>query len=193
MGVWMIERAERGGMTQPLGPPTSAGTHSVVRRAATTFSSMTPMATSADLLRLGFQASVVAATQLNIAHPAPVSLGPFCRLAVTTTAPAEAGVYAWVVDDIVSYVGRASHLIHVVQGTRFQRAYQDYTYVPRSKVSQASSPRVRINGLLNRAIGAGQLVTWWWLATETVERSKRTAAELIDMWSPPWNIARPVR
>lgn len=85
----------------------------MVWRAATTFSSMTPMATSADLLRLGFQASVVAARQLNIEHPAPVSLGPFCRLAVTTTAPAEAGVYAWVVDDIVSYVGRASHLIHV--------------------------------------------------------------------------------
>ena len=43
------------------------------------------------------------------------------------------------------------------------RAYNDYTYIPPSKIGQTSSPRVRVNGLLNRALVGGANVEWWWL------------------------------
>ena len=149
------------------------------------------MATTADLAAAGFQVSEVSATRLNIEHADPLGLGPFCRLKVTTTAPTSAGVYAWVLGEEVRYVGMASYLIHVVNGARMQRAYNDYTYVPASKVAQTSSPRVRVNGLLNRAIGEGHTATWWWLATATVEEAKRTEAKFIHEWAPPWNRALP--
>jgi hypothetical protein len=138
------------------------------------------MATTRDLEAFGFRPSTVAVTQLNIEHPDPLGLGPFCRLKVTTTAPLAPGVYTWVVGDDVRYVGLANFLMHVVNGARMHRAYNDYTYVPESKVAQTSSPRVRVNGLLNRALVEGQQVSWWWLATETRSDAKSTEARLIE-------------
>ena len=147
------------------------------------------MATVRDLEALGFQPSSVEAVRLNVEHPDPLGLGPFCRFKVATNAPAEAGVYAWVVEEEVRYIGRASFLIHVVNGARMQRAYNDYSYVPASKVAnQPYSPRVRVNGLLNRALTEGRRVTWWWLVTDSVEHSKAAEARLIHEWGMPlWN------
>jgi hypothetical protein len=149
------------------------------------------MATTRDLEAFGFQPSTVAVTQLNIEHSDPLGLGPFCRLKVTTTASLAPGVYAWVVGNNVRHIGLASFLVHVVNGARMRRAYNDYTYVPASKVAQSSSPRVRVNGLLNRALVEGQRVSWWWLATASLMDAKGTEARLIDSWAPPWNRARP--
>jgi hypothetical protein len=97
---------------------------------------------------------------LNIDHPDPVGRGPFCWLLVDDTAPTRPGVYAWVRDQEVMYVGKAGQLRQIVHGTRIGRAYNDYTYVPASNVAQISSPRVRVNGLLNRSLVAGATVTW---------------------------------
>lgn len=149
------------------------------------------MATVSELVSVGFFPSVVEARRLNIEHPNSGSLGPFCRLDVDTTAPETSGVYAWVVETEVKYIGKASHLLHVVKGTRFQRAYNDYTYIPASKVAQNSSPRVRVNGLLNGVMAGGQIVSWWWLATGTIADATCLEAELIDAWNPPWNLNRP--
>ena len=44
---------------------------------------------------------------LHLPHPDPFEMGPFCRLRVVTTAPHEPGVYAWVADGRVYYVGKA--------------------------------------------------------------------------------------
>lgn len=150
------------------------------------------MATINDLKSLGFTPSVIVAKTLNIVHPDPAGRGPFCRLTVTTTAPTAPGVYAWVVDDDVQYVGKARELIQIVNGARMKRAYNDYTYIPASKVAQLSNPRVRVNGLLNAAVCAGQTVTWWWLALETEATALTKEAALIDAWNPPWNRARPI-
>lgn len=150
------------------------------------------MATTADLRAEAFQSSKVTAQRLNIEHPDPTGLGPFCRLAVVTDAPTSPGVYAWVLGEEVRYIGMASFLLHVVNGARLHRAYNDYTYVPASKVTQTSSPRVRINGFLNRAFQTEVAVTWWWKVTPTVEDAKRIEAQLIHDWGKPaWNRALP--
>lgn len=147
------------------------------------------MATVRDLEAGGFSQSAVEGVRLNIAHHDPAGLGPFCRLKVYTAATAIPGVYAWVVEDEVRYVGRASFLFHVVNGARLGRAYNDYSYVPASKVAnQPHSPRVRVNGLVNQALVNGLVVTWWWLGTESVEQSKELEARLIHAWGlPSWN------
>lgn len=150
------------------------------------------VATAEDLVQRGFTQCAVAAKTLGIVHEADVAaLGPFCWLVVDAEVPALPGVYAWVVDGSVMYVGKSNALRQVVQGVRMQRAYNDYTYVPASKVAQVSNPRVRVNGLLNRAIGDGETATWWWLTLESADAAGQREAELIDEWEPPWNRARP--
>lgn len=110
------------------------------------------MAGDAELEAAGFRQHHVDAWRLNIVHPQDTrQLGPFCRLDVATPleVPLQPGVYAWVTDEKVRYVGHASVLRQIVNGTRMDRAYNDYTYVPPSKPQQTSSPRVYVNGLLN--------------------------------------------
>lgn len=129
---------------------------------------------------------------LNIEHPDPEGRGPFCRLIVEDTAPERPGVYAWTLNGTVMYVGKARQLRQVVHGARMQRAYNDYTYVPASKVGQLSNPRVRINGLLNRALGDGSTVAWWWMETHSDAQAIELEATLISQWDPAWNRARPL-
>ena len=89
------------------------------------------------------------------------------------------------------YVGKADVLRQIVHGARMQRAYNDYTYVPASKVRQASSPRVRVNGLLNRAVCDGAVVRWWWTESPSPDEATRLEARLIRAWRPLWNRAQP--
>lgn len=144
------------------------------------------MADTHVLVEHGFTPCAVTARALDVVHPDPAGLGPFCRLDVEDLAPAEAGVYAWVVEDSVMYVGRAAVLRQIVHGRRMNRAYNDYTYVPASKAAQASSPRVRVNALVNAALRAGSTVTWWWRVSENAPGLE---AGLIRRWGPPWNRA----
>lgn len=147
------------------------------------------MATTDDLVALGFTASTVIAVKLDLPHPDPFRMGPFCRLRVQTTAPQESGVYAWAAAGRVCYVGKAVEgfgLIQKVKGQSLGRAYDDYTYCPPSKALKRSQTRARVNGLLNAAIGAGQVVEWWWLVAA---RPAELEQLLIQRWSPPWNIA----
>jgi hypothetical protein len=120
-------------------------------------------------------------------------MGPFCRLDVTDSldVPLRAGVYAWVTNSEVGYIGHASVLRQIVYGARMNRANNDYTYIPPSKLQQTSSPRVYVNGRLNAALVEGEEVTWWWRAEVTVHVAQRLEARLIDEWNPPWNRARP--
>lgn len=149
------------------------------------------MATGDDLRKRGFHAADVTAKKLGIEHPDPMGRGPFCRLIVEDDAPDRAGVYAWVVDDGVQYVGMSKMLPQVVHGQRLGRANNDYTYIPLSKIEQLSSPRVRVNGLLNRALVAGHTATWWWLDVDSEHDARILESRLIAAWTPPWNRARP--
>ena len=105
--------------------------------------------------------------------------------------PLQPGVYAWVANGEVRYVGHASVLRQIVNGARMGRAYNDYTYVPPSKVQQTSSPRVYVNGRINAAFVGGEPVSWWWRAESSVVAAKRHEARLINIWRPPWNRAHP--
>jgi hypothetical protein len=145
----------------------------------------------AELKGLGFVACAVVARRLDIDHHDPAGRGPFCRLDVEDHAPERPGVYAWAVDGQVLYVGKARELRQIVHGTRMGRAYNDYTYMPPSKVWQTSSPRVRVNGLLNRALCAGSVVRWWWRESSDEQAALALEAEVIHLWSPAWNRATP--
>jgi hypothetical protein len=145
------------------------------------------VATTEDLKARGFTSCRVTAITLNIEHPDPGQLGPFCRLAVEDGGPNLPGVYAWAVDGDVMYVGKANNLRAIVHGSRIGRPYNDYTYVPASKAQQVYSPRVRINGLLNEALCNGSQATWWWLETSSVDAADDLERHLRAEWRPRWN------
>jgi hypothetical protein len=152
------------------------------------------MAGATELEAAGFRRHRVTARRLNIVYPQDLRhMGPFCRLDVTDSldVPLRAGVYAWVTNSEVGYIGHASVLRQIVYGARMNRANNDYTYIPPSKLQQTSSPRVYVNGRLNAALVEGEEVTWWWRAEVTVHVAQRLEARLIDEWNPPWNRARP--
>jgi hypothetical protein len=145
------------------------------------------MATEEDLLVRGFGPCNVAVQKLNIPHHDLFERGPFCRLVVTATVPDNPGLYAWVVDTNVMYVGESGWLREIVQGQQFSRAYNSYTYIPPSQVKRPHDPRVRVNGLLNKALDDGAVATWWWLETETKAAAEVLEKHLRDLWKPPWN------
>lgn len=149
------------------------------------------MAHEQHLEQRGFRGCRVTPKRLNILLHDRAGRGPFCRLMVEDTAPVAPGVYAWAVDAAVVYLGMAGQLRQIVHGAGMQRAYNDYTYIPASEIGQVSSPRVRINGLLNRVLCDGSSVRWWWLETSSHETASRLEAQLISEWAPPWNRARP--
>jgi len=149
------------------------------------------VATELELTLRGFLACGVTPRTLNINHPDPTGRGPFCRLTVDDTAPASPGVYAWTTDENVMYIGKASQLRQIVHGARMNRAANDYTYVAPSEVAQSSSPRVRVNGLLNRAFCEESRVSWWWIDSSSVVDALRLEARLIHEWRPPWNRTYP--
>ena len=146
--------------------------------------------TSDDLARLGFSRSVVTARTLNLAYPDPAGRGPFCRLDVEANVQAAPGVYGWVVDREVAYIGMSRALRQIVHGAGMSRANNDYTYMAPSKVVHTSSPRVFVNGRLNAAIQAGIDITWWWLMLSTEQEALRTEARLLRTL-PPWNKQQP--
>ena len=148
------------------------------------------VATEQDLKTIGFRACEVTPKTLNIDH-GTAALGPFCRLVVEDTAPLRPGVYAWTKDSEVVYVGKAGVLRQIVHGVRMQRAYNDCTYIPASKARQASSPRVRVYGLLNRALCDGSVVRCWWIEAPSRADASRLEGKLIAEWNPSWNRARP--
>lgn len=78
------------------------------------------VATTDDLVALSFAPSSVSAVTLNLPHPDPFGMGPFCRLRVQTSAPQEAGVYAWVADESACYVGKAVEGYGLIQKVRGQ-------------------------------------------------------------------------
>lgn len=143
-----------------------------------------------DLRRLGFTRSHVLPCRLDLCYPDPRGRGPFCRLEVELMPPALAGAYAWVADNSVGYIGRSDDLRQVVHGARMSRAYDEYTYMPPSKVTQSSSPRVLVNGRLNAALVGGAEVTWWWTAVESHLYAVQLEARLLATL-PPWNRNQP--
>ena len=137
-------------------------------------------ATESDLISMSFRGCSVIARKLDIRHPVdPAASGPS---AIYTPRR-----LCLVRGRNVMYVGASGELRQITQGRRMNRAANDYTYVPPSKVLQLSCPRVWVNGLLNRAFKAKRPVSWWWLETGSKAEALQLEAQLINRWNPPWN------
>ena len=66
------------------------------------------------------------------------------------------------------------------------RGYNDYMQIPASQVQRSKDPRVRVNGLLNRAFEDSCTVSWW-PETGSERDAKDLERLLIARSNPSWN------
>jgi hypothetical protein len=151
-----------------------------------------PAATADHLRAEGFRRFVVTARQTGIGfEPDGTTAGPFCRLDIAGAPPELPGVYAWVVDGEVRYVGLSNCLRQVVHGAKMHRAPNDYTSVARSQASDRHSPRTRVNALENEAVVAALAVEWHGRVAASTESPAVIEADYIARWRPPSDRAVP--
>lgn len=99
----------------------------------------------------------------------------YCSFRVS--APLGSGVYFWLVDNEIVYIGRAKSLYH--------RLTQQYGRVsPRHPYSGGQLQKCRINALICAAVGEGRIVTVLWEETEDYARRE---LQLLSEIRPIWN------
>ncbi|MBE7519574.1 MAG: hypothetical protein HS107_10070 [Thermoflexaceae bacterium] len=109
----------------------------------------------------------------------PYGFGPFCRFKVPS-APASAGVYAFVVDEVLVYAG--------ISANRRHRLNQEYGRIsPRNCFEGGPRTTCRVNSLLCRAAMAG---IWITLLLKQTPGPRELERVLITSLRPAWNLQR---
>jgi hypothetical protein len=107
--------------------------------------------------------------------------GPFCKFSISSQWQGRPGVYVFLVDGALVYVGECECLA--------KRVNQGYGCIaPRNCFLGGQSTNIRINRLIRDAILRGRRVELAFCCTES---RKRVESEMINRLSPPWNRAAP--
>jgi hypothetical protein len=107
--------------------------------------------------------------------------GPFCKFRLHTDCGE--GVYAFVVERDVAYVGECEDL-----ASRFNSGYGNIS--PRNCFEGGQPTNCRVNALVLRHSASGQDITLWFHPTAN---RKEVEAQLLRAVAPPWNRAGVVR
>ncbi len=102
--------------------------------------------------------------------------GPFCRFRIPSHRH-QAGVYAIIVDSVVSYIGECENL-----SNRYNMGYGNIS--PRNCFVGGQETNCRVNTLIYRASTEGRQITLWFLKTEAF---KSVEQELRALLMPEWN------
>jgi 5-methylcytosine-specific restriction protein A len=107
--------------------------------------------------------------------------GPFCAFELPEASP-EAGVYAFVVREVVKYIGECEALDRRFGSAGYGRI------AARNCHSDGQSTNCKINGLVLKTYQAGDSVTIWFMPTAD---RKLVESQLVSRLAPPWNGAQP--
>jgi hypothetical protein len=102
--------------------------------------------------------------------------GPFCRFRIPSHHH-EAGVYAIIVDSVVSYIGECENL-----SSRYNMGYGNIS--PRNCFVGGQETNCRVNTLIYRASTEGRQITLWFFKTKAF---KSVEQELRALLKPEWN------
>jgi hypothetical protein len=111
----------------------------------------------------------------------PDGLGPFCRFRAPS-APASAGVYVFLVDGAVVYVGISANLRR-----RLNREYGRIS--PRNCFQGGPRTTCRINASLYQKADAGSRID---LLIKQTPNPQEAEGELIESFRPAWNLRRSI-
>ncbi len=100
----------------------------------------------------------------------------FCDFRIE--APRASGVYGWLVDDQLVYIGRAACL-------RNRLSNQYGRVAPRHPYARGQIQKCRINAKINALLAAGSKVTVRWLVTYNYVAVER---DLLVEHRPIWNV-----
>lgn len=131
-----------------------------------------------QLKDLEFTPSRVRVADWDLRIPIAPKAGPFCQLQVDTTVGAVPGVFAWVVTDMVIYVGHTDDLSLIAH------ARGDFTSVTPSNTDGTPA---KVNNLINAAFKAEHSISFWWRQEFTEDDAAQVAEELVAELEPKGN------
>jgi hypothetical protein len=114
--------------------------------------------------------------------------GPFARL-VMPRLPAEPGVYIWLVNGNIAYVGQTRTTLTKRLGPVGYSTVSNYNTYARElgKRNGGQETNCRINALANVALAEGGEIEIWYRVTN-LDESARAESEWMDLHGvPPWN------
>jgi hypothetical protein len=107
--------------------------------------------------------------------------GPFCKFSISNRWRGKPGVYLFLVDGVLVYVGECECLV--------KRINQGYGCIaPRNCFDGGQATNVRINSLIRKAVLQARTVE---LAFCLTDDRKRVESEMISALTPRWNRGRP--
>lgn len=114
--------------------------------------------------------------------------GPFARL-VMPPLPKEPGLYAWVLDDVVVYLGQTRTPLANRLGPRGYSTISNYnTFAKQSgQRNGGQQTNCRINALANGALAAGSKLVIWCRVTSPDQAPIEEATWMTRHGQPPWN------
>lgn len=114
--------------------------------------------------------------------------GPFAKL-VMPPLPELPGVYLWVINDVVMYVGQTVGTLRNRLGPRGYATISGYNTLAREpgRVNGGQQTNCRINALANAVLTARREIVLWYRVTDATEAKALEAQWMGRFGMPPWN------
>jgi hypothetical protein len=103
--------------------------------------------------------------------------------------PIEPGVYLWVLDERVVYVGQTRMPLKARLGSQGYATISNYNTFARQpgRTNGGQQTNCRVNALANRALADGHTLAIWYRTTEAGEARAVEADWMQHFGIPPWN------
>jgi hypothetical protein len=144
----------------------------------------------------GFKyAGLIRAAELNLIPADPpegrfrhkYGSGPFAKLEIPPL-PDLPGVYLWVVDNTVVYVGKTDTSLRTRLGSRgYATISKANTLARQAGHHGGQQTNCRINTLANTALNAGQEIALWYRVTPAKAAAQAESVWMRDFGCPSWN------
>lgn len=114
--------------------------------------------------------------------------GPFAKL-VMPPLPERPGLYLWVIDGVVMYVGQTVGSLRNRLGSRGYATISSYNTLARQpgRTNGGQQTNCRINAMANAALIDGKKIVLWYRVTDAADAKVEEAAWMSRFGLPPWN------
>jgi hypothetical protein len=114
--------------------------------------------------------------------------GPFAKLKMPPL-PDAPGLYLWVQDDQVVYVGQTRMPLKIRLGSQGYATISNYNTFARQpgRTNGGQQTNCRINALANQSLFEGHILTIWYRTTDALNAAVEESKWMRTFGLPPWN------